>query len=90
MSIHAPKSGFHVRVCLSTLLAGLAATVSTAAASAAEAGGADRIAEAVGVKIALEDGTTIHAIVNHEAEGTEVLLGDLETRERFATDYATK
>ena len=44
-------------------------------------------ADAVGVKITLADGKTFHAIVNYEPEGTEVTLGTLKTRERFATDY---
>ncbi|MDP6117277.1 MAG: hypothetical protein QGF00_07295 [Planctomycetota bacterium] len=48
------------------------------------AGGKD--ADAVGVKITLKDGKTFHAIINHESAG-EVRLGNLKTKERFATDY---
>ena len=48
---------------------------------------AGREAQAVGLKIALTDGKAFHVIVNYESEGTEVVLGDLKTKERFATDY---
>jgi hypothetical protein len=44
-------------------------------------------ADAVGVEVTLDDGKTFHAVVNYEPEGTEVVLGDLRTKERFATDY---
>jgi hypothetical protein len=44
-------------------------------------------AEAVGLKIVLKDGTTFHAVINFEPEGTDVSLGDLKTAGRFATDY---
>ncbi|MCZ7645319.1 MAG: hypothetical protein M5U26_08545 [Planctomycetota bacterium] len=44
-------------------------------------------ANALGVKVALKDGKTFHALVNYEAEGTEVVLGELKTTARFATDY---
>ena len=44
-------------------------------------------AAAIGVKITLRSGKVIHALANYEPEGTEVQLGDLKTRERFATDY---
>jgi hypothetical protein len=45
-------------------------------------------ADAVGVKVTLTDGKTFHALVSYEPEGTEVVVGDLRTKERFATDYA--
>ncbi|MDP6358513.1 MAG: hypothetical protein QF473_25555 [Planctomycetota bacterium] len=38
------------------------------------------------MKIALKDGKTFHAIINHESAG-EVRLGNLKTKGRFATDY---
>ena len=44
-------------------------------------------ADAVGVKITLKNGTVFHALVNYESEGTQVKLGSLKTKERFATDY---
>ena len=50
-----------------------------------KAGGAQ--ADAVGVKVTLKDGKTFHALVNYEPKGTEVMLGSLKTKERFATDY---
>ncbi len=44
-------------------------------------------AAAVGVKITLKEGKIFHAVVNYEPEGTSVVVGELETRKRFATDY---
>ena len=46
-----------------------------------------READAVGIKIRLTNGKTIHAIVNYEPEGIEVVCGALKTHDRFATDY---
>jgi len=43
-------------------------------------------ADAVGVKVVLRDGKVFHAVVNYEPQGTEVVLGDLKTTARFATD----
>lgn len=48
---------------------------------------AGKSANAVGLKITLNDGATFHALVNYEPPGTEVALGDLKTKERFATDF---
>lgn len=45
-----------------------------------------KAADAIGVKITLRDGKVIYALANHEAEVTEVQLGELRTKERFATD----
>jgi len=45
------------------------------------------IAQAVGVKVTLEDGAGFYALANYESAGVEVLLGPLKTRDRFATDY---
>ena len=47
-------------------------------------------ANAKGLKITLADGKTFHAIVNWESKGTEVVLGTLKTKERFATDWKRK
>ena len=44
-------------------------------------------AKAVGVEVALTDGTSFKAIVNYEAPGVEVVLGELKTKERFATTF---
>jgi hypothetical protein len=44
-------------------------------------------ADAIGVRVTLADGQTFHAVVNYEPKGAEVVLGDLRTKERFATDY---
>jgi len=33
------------------------------------------------------DGKAFHILVNYEPEGTEVALGNLKTKDRFATDY---
>jgi hypothetical protein len=44
-------------------------------------------ANAVGLQVLLNDGTSFRAIVNYEAAGAEVTLGDLKTTERFATDF---
>jgi len=41
----------------------------------------------MGLKITLKDGKLIHVVVNYELEGTEVVLGALRTKQRFATDY---
>lgn len=46
-----------------------------------------RAADAVGVRITLQDGRTLHAIVNYEPAGTAVVLGALKTTERFASDF---
>ncbi|MBM4041325.1 MAG: hypothetical protein FJ290_22720 [Planctomycetes bacterium] len=50
-----------------------------------KAGGKE--AKAMGLKITLKDGKLIHVVVNYELEGTEVVLGALRTKQRFATDY---
>lgn len=44
-------------------------------------------AQALGLKITPKDGKTFHVIVNYEPEGTEVVLGALKTKDRFASDY---
>ena len=44
-------------------------------------------ANAIGVKVTLKDGKVFQALVNYEPEGTEVVLGEVRTKERFATDY---
>jgi hypothetical protein len=44
-------------------------------------------AQAVGLKITPQGGTPFQVIVSYEPEGTEVLLGDLRSKGRFATDY---
>jgi len=44
-------------------------------------------AQAMGLKITLEDGKLIHVIVSYEPEAVEVVLGALKTKQRFATDY---
>jgi hypothetical protein len=44
-------------------------------------------ADAVAVKVILENGTTVRAIVNYEEKGTTVSADGLTTSERFATDY---
>jgi len=46
-----------------------------------------RDAKAVGLEITLDGGNTFRAIVNYEPEDMEVVLGELRTKERFATDY---
>jgi hypothetical protein len=43
-------------------------------------------ADALGARITLGDGTVIQALVNDQP-GTEVHLGDLKTKDRFATDF---
>lgn len=48
---------------------------------------AGKPAHAIGVKVITNDGKSFNAIVNFEPPGTEVVLGDLKTKERFATDY---
>jgi hypothetical protein len=48
---------------------------------------AGKPAHAVGVKVVVNDGQSFLAIVNFEPQGVEVVLGELKTRERFATNY---
>lgn len=43
-------------------------------------------ADALGARITLGNGTVIQALVNYQP-GTEVHLGDLKTKDRFATDF---
>jgi hypothetical protein len=43
-------------------------------------------ADAVGVRVALKAGKTFQVIVSYEKAGTEVVLGNLKTTARFATD----
>lgn len=45
-------------------------------------------ADAIGVTVTLEDGTSFRALVSYEPEGTEMRVGELRTDERFAADYA--
>ncbi len=47
-------------------------------------------ARAVGLEITFKNGKTCHAIVNYEPKGTEVVLGSIKTKERFATDCEAK
>jgi len=47
---------------------------------------AGKEARAVGLQITPKDGKPFTVIVNYEPEGTEVVLGGLKTKERFATD----
>jgi len=47
----------------------------------------DGQADAIGVKVILNDGKTFRTIVNYEPEGVEVELDGLRTKDRFATDY---
>jgi hypothetical protein len=46
-----------------------------------------KLANAIGVKVELKDGKSFSAIVNFEAAEVDVVLGELKTRERFATDF---
>ena len=48
---------------------------------------AGKDAQAVGLKITTKDGKAFHVIVNYEPEGTEVMLGGLRSKGRFAADY---
>ncbi len=44
-------------------------------------------AQAVGLKIVPKDAKPLTVIVNYEPEGTEVMLGELRTKDRLATDF---
>ncbi|MCZ7645252.1 MAG: hypothetical protein M5U26_08210 [Planctomycetota bacterium] len=44
-------------------------------------------ADAAGVKVTLKGGKSFHALVSYEPAGTEVVLGTLKTKARFATDF---
>lgn len=44
-------------------------------------------ANAIGVRVTLNDGPAFSTIVNYEPAGVVVVLGALKTNERFATDY---
>lgn len=48
---------------------------------------AGKDAQAVGLKITPKDGRAFQVLVNCEPEGTEVLLGNIRTQARFASDY---
>jgi hypothetical protein len=47
-------------------------------------------ADAVGVRITLQDGRTFRAVASYEAPGTEVLIEGLKTDQRFGTDYESR
>lgn len=48
---------------------------------------AGREAQAVGILVTPGGGQPFHVLVNFEPEGTEIVLGDLRTKDRLATDY---
>lgn len=48
---------------------------------------AGREAQAVGVKVSPADGAPFHVLANFEPEGSEIVLSDLRTKDRLATDY---
>ena len=61
------------------LLAGVCIAVAGTAAG--------KDAQAVGLKITPKDAKAFTIIVNYEPEGTEVVLGELKTKDRFIMDY---
>jgi len=44
-------------------------------------------AVAVGVRLTLKDDTVLHAVVSYEPDDTEIVVGKVRTKDRFASDY---